>query len=194
MMNSSCYRKLVNLNNGNKVTLRLIDGQDRKALMKLFSETPPEAMRLMKQDALDLDKLGDWLDHLTWSQLMPLIAVGLEDTQPIGTAFLRRGQHTASHVGEIEEVFVSRHFQGIGLGSRMLEELIIIAQKLNLQWLKAEVAVEQKNAVKAFEAKGFSIKTCLEDFLISKDGVTHDVVLMTRAVSKGDPKDPEPSG
>jgi L-amino acid N-acyltransferase YncA len=186
MLNNFSYRKFVTLTNGRKVMFRFINGQDHGGLTELYSEAPPEASRLMKQDVFDPEKLNEWLDHLDYCRLIPLIAIDLEGNQPIGIALLHRGQHTARHVGEIQQVFVCRPFQGLGLGSLMLQELINLAQKDSLQWLKAEVAVEQKNAVKAFEAKGFSIKAFLEDFLIGKDGVTHNVLLLTRPVLNGD--------
>jgi RimJ/RimL family protein N-acetyltransferase len=68
----------------------------------------------------------------------------------------------------------------------MLEELIALALKYNLQWLKAEVLADHKKVIKAFRAKGFEIRATLDDYFIRKDGVTHDVVLMLRPVVKRD--------
>ena len=66
----------------------------------------------------------------------------------------------------------------------MLEELINLAFKEGLMWLKAEIIAEHKKVIKAFQAKKFEIRTMLEDYFIRKDGVTHDVVLMLRPVQK----------
>jgi L-amino acid N-acyltransferase YncA len=66
----------------------------------------------------------------------------------------------------------------------MLEELINLAKKENLHWLKAEIIADHKKVLKAFRTKGFEIRATLEDYFIRKDGVTHDVALMLRPVVK----------
>ena len=71
----------------------------------------------------------------------------------------------------------------------MLQELVELAAKENLQWLKAEIVADHKNAVKAFLGKGFKIKATLEDFFIRRDGLTFDVVLMSRPVINGNDED-----
>jgi len=68
----------------------------------------------------------------------------------------------------------------------MLDELINLALKENLHWLKAEIIADHKKVVKAFRSKGFEIRATLEDYFIRKDGVTHDIVLMLRPVLKRD--------
>ena len=111
------------------------------------------------------------------------MAVDLESNRLIADATLHRGKHAAKHIGEVR-IFVSRGFRNLGLGSVMLEELIDLAHKENLQLLKAEVLADHKKVIKAFRAKGFEIKATLDDYFIRKDKVTHDVVLMMRPVMK----------
>jgi hypothetical protein len=36
--------------------------------------------------------------------------------------------------------------------------------------------------LKAFKSKGFEMKCILDDFFLRKDGMTHDVALLTRSV------------
>lgn len=83
-------------------------------------------------------------------------------------------------------IFVSRPFRNLGLGSMMLDELINLALKENLQWLKAEIIADHKKVIKSFRYKGFEIRATLDDYFLRKDGVTHDVVLMLRSVVKRD--------
>jgi L-amino acid N-acyltransferase YncA len=66
----------------------------------------------------------------------------------------------------------------------MLEEMINLAKKEGLHWLKAEIIADHKKVVKAFRTRGFDIRATLEDYFIRKDGVTHDVVLLLRPVMK----------
>jgi L-amino acid N-acyltransferase YncA len=114
-----------------------------------------------------------------------LVAVDLDGNRLIADATLHRGKHAAKHIGEVR-IFVSRPFRNLGLGSLMLDELVNLALKENLQWLKAEIIADHKKVIKAFRAKGFSLQATLDDYFLRKDGITHDVVLMLRSVVKRD--------
>ncbi len=71
----------------------------------------------------------------------------------------------------------------------MLDELIDLASGERLHWLKAEIAVDLKNIVKAFQGKGFEIRAILEDYFRDSKGATCDVALMMRPLIKKDDKD-----
>lgn len=183
MINYVAYRKFVTLSNGKRVMFRFLNSQDRDGLIQLFQEAPDEDTRFLKQDVKDQKLINYWIDNINYRKVLPLVAVDLEGPSLIADATLHRGKHAAKHIGEIR-IFVSRGFRNLGLGSMMLEELINLAHKENLQWLKAEVVADHKKVIKAFRAKGFEIRATLDDYFIRKDGVTHDVVLMLRPVLK----------
>jgi RimJ/RimL family protein N-acetyltransferase len=183
MINYVSYRKFVTLRNSKRVMFRFLTEQDRESLIQLFQEAPEEDIRFLKRDVKDQKLVNYWMDNLDYGKVLPLVAVDLEDNRLIADATLHRGKHAAKHIGEIR-VFVSRHYRNLGMGSLMLEELINLAFKENLQWLKAEIVADHKKVIKAFRAHGFDQKACLDDYFIRKDGVTHDVVLMMRPVVK----------
>ena len=183
MINYVAYRKFVTLQNGKRVMFRFLNEQDREELVRLFQEAPDEDLRFLKQDVKDAKLVGSWVEHLNYQKVLPLVAVNLEGNLLIADATLHRGKHAAKHIGEVR-IFVSRSFRNLGLGSLMLEELISLAKKENLHWLKAEIIADHKKVVKAFRTKGFEIRATLEDYFIRKDGVTHDVILMLRPVVK----------
>ncbi len=183
MINYISYRKFVTLRNGKRVMFRFLAEQDRESLIQLFQEAPDEDTRFLKRDVKDQKLINYWMDNLDYGGVLPLVAVDLEDNRLIADATLHRGKHAAKHIGEIR-IFVSRHYRNLGMGSLMLEELINLAFKENLQWLKAEIVADHKKVIKAFRAHGFDQKACLDDYFIRKDGVTHDVVLMMRPVVK----------
>lgn len=183
MINYVAYRKFVTLKNGKRVMLRFLNEQDRESLIRMFQEAPEEDTRFLKQDVKDLKLVNYWIDHINYRKVLPLVAVDLENNQLVADATLHRGKHSAKHIGEIR-IFVSRPFRNLGLGSTMLEELIHLAMKEGLQWLKAEIIADHKKVIKAFRDKGFEIRATLEDYFIRKDGMTHDVVLMMRPVLK----------
>lgn len=183
MINYGAYRKFVTLQSGKRVMLRFLQQQDREELITLFQEAPEEDLRFLKQDVRDAKLINSWIDLLNYQKVLPLVAVNLEGNRLIADATLHRGKHAAKHVGEVR-IFVSRPFRNLGLGSLMLEELVSLAQKFGLHWLKAEIIADHKKVIKAFRSKGFEIRATLEDYFIRKDGFTHDVVLMLRPVMK----------
>jgi L-amino acid N-acyltransferase YncA len=183
MINYVAYRKFVTLKNGKRVMFRFLNEQDRDALIQMFREAPEEDTRFLKQDVKDTKLVNFWLDHINYRKVLPLVAVELETNRLVADATLHRGKHAAKHLGEIR-IFVSRPFRNLGLGSAMLEELINLAMKEGLLWLKAEIIADHKKVIKAFREKGFETRATLEDYFIRKDGMTHDVVLMMRPVLK----------
>ena len=185
MINYVAYRKFVTLQNGKRMMFRFLNEPDREELIRLFQEAPEEDIRFLKQNVRDTKLVNSWVDQLNYRRVLPLVAVDLGDNRLVADATLHRGKHAAKHLAEIR-IFVSRPFRNLGLGSLMLDELINLALKENLHWLKAEIIADHKKVVKAFRSKGFEIRATLEDYFIRKDGVTHDIVLMLRPVLKRD--------
>lgn len=177
------YRKLFYLKNGKRLMLRFLHEGDRAELISLFQEAPPEDLRFCKNDLTNVKLLHHWLDHLDSPRLLPLVSVDLENNRIIAAASLLRGKHTAHHIGEVK-LFISKPFRNLGLGSKMLDELIQLATQEKLHWLRAEVVTEQKQMIKALRSKGFQIRVTLEDFFVRQDGVTHDVALLMRSVNE----------
>lgn len=183
MINYGAYRKFVTLQNGKRVMFRFLNHQDREELIRLFQEAPEEDIRFLKQNVRDTKLVNSWIDQLNYNKVLPLVAVDLEGNRLMADATLHRGKHAAKHLAEIR-IFVARPYRNLGLGSVLLEELINLAKKEGLHWLKAEIIADHKKVIKAFRAKGFEIRATLEDYFIRKDGFTHDVVLMLRPVLK----------
>jgi len=183
MINYVAYRKFVTLQNGKRVMFRFLNEQDREELIRLFQEAAEEDLRFLKQDVKNTRLVNSWVDHINYQKVLPLLALDLEGNNIIADATLHRGKHAAKHIGEVR-IFVSRPFRNLGVGSLMLEEIINLAKKEGLHWLKAEIVADHKKVVKAFRTSGFEARATLEDYFIRKDGVTHDVILMLRPVVK----------
>jgi RimJ/RimL family protein N-acetyltransferase len=179
----SFYRKFVPLKNQMRVMLRFLHEEDRQDLISLFENASDEDLRFCKHDLKDLSILNHWFDHINSPRLLPLGAVDLENHQLIAAATLLRGKHTANHIGEIK-LFIAKPFRNLGLGSILLDELTLLAAQENLHWLRAEVVVDQKQMIRALRHKGFQIRANLDDFFMRKDGATHDVAFMMRALNQ----------
>ena len=163
--------------------LRLLTEENRQDLISLFQKASDEDFRFCKHDLKDMNLLNHWLDHIDSPRLLPLGAVDLENNQLIAAGTLLRGKHTASHIGEIK-LFIAKPFRNLGLGSTLIDELMLLAAQEDLHWIKAEVVVDQKQMIRALRNKGFQIRANLDDFFMRKDGMTHDVALMMRALNQ----------
>ncbi|MEJ2671991.1 MAG: GNAT family N-acetyltransferase [Deltaproteobacteria bacterium] len=186
MQPSEAYRKCVNLSNGKRVLIRLLDGQDRLGLIKFFQQAPLEDVQFSKQDVKSPLVIDAWMNQENGHKPLTLVAVDMLTNRVVASLNLSRGQQAANIVGDIEHILLARPFQGLGLGARMLEELIDLAAGAGLHWLKAEVPYDQKNRVKAFQSRGFKIRTILNDYFSDQRGETHDVALMLRPLINED--------
>jgi ribosomal protein S18 acetylase RimI-like enzyme len=189
MLNHAAYHKLVSLRNGRQVMIRLLNGQDRNSLINFFQRVPPEDVQFCKENLKDPKVLDYWLNPENSRRIMSLVAADVATNQIVASLNVYRGQQTALNVGEIQQILVSRSLQGLGLGSLLLDELIDLASGERLHWLKAEIAVDLKNIVKAFQGKGFEIRAILEDYFRDLKGSTCDAALMMRPLVKEDDKD-----
>jgi RimJ/RimL family protein N-acetyltransferase len=179
----SFYRKFVPLKNQKRVMLRFLNEGDRQELFSLFQTASADDLRFCQHDLQDQNLLDHWLNHINSPRLFPLAAIDLENNQLIAAGALLRGKYGARHIGEIK-LFIAKPFRNLGLGSTLVDELMLLAAQENLLWIKAEVVLDQKEMIKALRNKGFQIRATLEDFFMRKDGMTHDLVLMMRAVNE----------
>jgi hypothetical protein len=63
-----------------------------------------------------------------------------------------------------------------------LEDLLDLAAKEGLHWLKAEVAADQRQAIQAFLNRGFDLTMVLDHYFCDPHGATRDAVLLLCAL------------
>jgi ribosomal protein S18 acetylase RimI-like enzyme len=127
-----------------------------------------------------------WMNQENGHRALTLVALDVPTNRVVASLNLSKGQQAAKNVGDIQQILVARPFQGLGLGSLMLDGLIELAVKENLYWLKVEIVTKMKGIVKAFQSNGFEVKTILDDYFIDSKGTTFDVALMLRSLLKTD--------
>jgi GNAT superfamily N-acetyltransferase len=179
MFNVTAYKKFVSLKNGSRVLLRLLQDGDQANLANLFQGAPPEDHRYLTYFSTDSQHFAIFLRKLNYFEIIPLTALELDRKQMIASALLSRGNGSTKHIGEVHCIFVSRPFQGLGLGSLLLEELIFLASQTEITCLEAKVVTAQKNCIRAFRNRGFESKTLLENYFCCRNGELHDVLFMT---------------
>jgi ribosomal protein S18 acetylase RimI-like enzyme len=184
MLNYDCYHKLTILNNGKKVKIRFLKEQDRDDLLGFLQQIPYEDIQFCKEDVKNAKVVDSWLNPENSHRTINLIAHDIETKLPVAFINLYRGQKGALNVGEIQQILVIRPLQGQGLGSRILDELIILAAGEQLCWLKVEVMTELKPVIQAFQSRDFEVRAIFEDYVMDGKGKMYDVALMMRPMRK----------
>jgi ribosomal protein S18 acetylase RimI-like enzyme len=182
MQNLDVYRKFVTLSNGKEVLIRLLNGQDRSGLVNFFQQAHLEDVQFCKQDVKNPMVIDAWLNQTNCLRPLTLVALEVPTNRMVASLNLNKGQQSNRNVGDIQQILVARPFQGLGLGSQILDVLVEIATKDNLHWLKVEIVTEKKDIIKAFQSKGFHIQTIINDYAIDLKGKTFDVALMMRSL------------
>ena len=178
MLNDGSYRKMATLNMGKRVMIRFLNSHDRDKLINFFQQAPAADIEFCKHDVKNPKVVDHWLGSEDFLRIVSLVASDISTDQIVASLNLYIGQQAVQNVGDIHQIIVARPYQGSGLGSLMLDELITVASRERLHWLKVEIATELKNVLKAFKSKGFEIKAVLEDYFRDNKGKTHDAALM----------------
>lgn len=182
MQNHACHHKLTIFNNGKKVKIRFLKKQDRDALIRFFQYPLQEGMRSNIED----DKTSN-VSEYCWSQensqrAITLMVQDMASRLPVAFLNLYRNQKAFIGNGEMRQILLIIPFQGQGSDSRLLDELIALASKEQLCWLKLKVMAELEPVIQAFQSKKFEVRAIFEDYLKDPKGKMHDVALMMRPI------------
>jgi len=170
------YRNPVTLKDGAHVLLRSLTPDDRGRLIEMFASVSLDDAKYLRDPVANAEVVGQWVDELNYSRVLPLIAV-VQD-RLVGEATLHFGRGPARHVGEAR-IFLVKDFRRRGLGAHLLRALIDLARKAGLQMLMAEIVADQTKVIKAFQSVGFQFQCKFEDTFMFPDGETTDTVTLT---------------
>lgn len=175
------YPKTITLKDGSRATIRLMEKTDVDDLFEFFGRVPKEDRLFLRDDVTDVGVIQDWADNLDYEKVLPLLAIHSETIVADATLHRRKTGWT-SHMGKVRLV-VDRAFRGKGLGSKMVLELISIAEQAGLEKLVAEVMDTQETAKRAFERLGFKQEALLANFVKDLAGKAHDVAIMVHDIT-----------
>lgn len=169
------YRRLVKTNDGQSVLLRPLVEADQENLVALFQTATEEDRRFLKHDISDEELVRSWAEEIEYDDVLPLVAEA--DGRIVGEATLHFGKRSTRHVGEVR-IFLEPAVRGRGLGTIILQEIIALARQADLQYLLAEVVLDQTDVIKAFQNLGFKMEATIRDYFMTDDDRTHNVVLL----------------
>lgn len=175
--NIDAYPKTVLLRDGAQVCLRPLAPEDRDRLLDFFRRIPEQERFYLKEDVTSPEVIRAWTEESDFSRVVPIVAV--VDDAIIADGTLHRSRSLARQdVGEVR-IVVDPAFREVGLGRRLLRELLGIATDLGLYKVTFElVANHEELAIAAAGSVGFRVATTLKERIRDFWGERQDLVVM----------------
>ena len=170
------------LREGSNVTIEPLKRGDERDIGALLRAVPERDLLFVRVDVNDQDVIDGWThgsgDHDTAG------AVARRSGELLGFALLERRRVPWSvHVGNVLAV-VAPQARGLGLGTMLLRETVLIADRMGIEKVVARMVVEDRDTVRVFEKLGFRHEGLLLDHAKAGDGTLYDIAYMGLAVRK----------
>jgi RimJ/RimL family protein N-acetyltransferase len=170
------YYKEGVLKDGTRVILRPLVKEDREKLIDFFRRLDEKELSFLRSDVLDPRVIDHWMEHLDYQRVFPLVAEA--GGRIVGDATLHmRKVGWKRHLGNVR-VVVAKDYQGRGLATLLINELVELATEFGLEKLVAEIHLQAVAALNVFKKAGFSVKAVFEDLVKDPAGKSSDLVVM----------------
>ena len=166
---------------GVRLIFRLMEPSDRDAILAFARALPNDDLIFLRSDITESPAVDAWMSYIKTGRTISVVAEA--DGKIAGYASIHLNEALwTRHVGELR-VLVGREQRGIGLGKRLTNEAFAIAKDLGLKKITAQMPTEQRGARQVFERLGFRPEALLADHVMSRDGHTHDLLIMSYDVA-----------
>jgi RimJ/RimL family protein N-acetyltransferase len=163
------------------ITIRLMNPEDGKALLAFAQSLPADDLLFLSIDITRPEVIEGWARNIEAGRAKTVLAETNGKLIGHGTLYLSELTWTR-HLGEIQ-LLISREYRGGGLGSLLGNEVFALAQEAGLQKIIARMAADQKGALHVLERLGMKAEALLADFVIDRQGRTHDLIVMSYDVT-----------
>ncbi|MEK5057087.1 GNAT family N-acetyltransferase [Paenibacillus shunpengii] len=160
--------------------IRILEENDAKAYQELrlkALQTNPEAFGSTYEQELNYSA-EQVAQRISSTNTKFTLGAFIEDKLIAIVTFIRDGNLKTAHKGNIYGMYVSSEHRGMGVGKRLLKELIVFAGKLEgLEQMNLTVVSDNIAAKKLYEELGFTIFGT-EKRALKYSGVYYDEDLM----------------
>ncbi|HEU0021976.1 MAG TPA: GNAT family N-acetyltransferase [Dehalococcoidia bacterium] len=169
------YPKTIMLRDETRVVLRPLMAGDQAGLLDLFQRLPEEERVYLKEDVTSPQVIQRWTNDIDFSRVIPIVALFGDNI--IADATLHRSRAIArSHIGEIR-IVVDPAFREVGLGRRLIRELLDVAVNLGLHKVFFQLVSKHEDAaISAAMSMGFQQVGVLEEWIRDSWGDYRDLV------------------
>ena len=171
------YPKTILLRDGTKVVIRPLAREDSTRLLEFFQRIPEEERYYLKEDVVSPEVIQRWCYDIDFRRVVPIVAMVGDEI--VADATLHRSRAMARcHVGELR-IVVDPAYREIGLGRRLIGELLDIAVELGLIAAVFELVDRHENlAIAAAKSMGFQVVAILKERIRDIWGDHQDLVIM----------------
>jgi ribosomal protein S18 acetylase RimI-like enzyme len=159
--------------------LQRLDERHAQPVSQFLGRLPDGDLTFLKE-AIDDATVGRWIVDTHARRWVATGQAG--EVQALLT--LVPGTLWSAHVGELRLV-VGESYRGRGLGRRLARYGLADAVRLGLQKIVVEVVADKEADIAMFESIGFEPEALLRDQIRDRQGVLHDLVLLSHEVDAG---------
>ena len=178
MPDTEAYPKTVMLRDETRVvSIRPMQAGDKVHLLDFFKRIPEEERFYLKENVTSPEVIQAWTANIDFGRVIPIIA--LDGDRIVADATLHRSRASARrHVGELR-VVVDPDYREVGLGRRLIRELLDTAAELGLHRVTFELVVgREEPAINAARSVGFKLIAVLPERIRDFWGNNQDLVIM----------------
>ncbi len=152
--NVEAYPKAILLRDDTVVEIRPLEIEDKVRLLDFFMRIPEDDRFYLKENVASPEAVQEWTENLHLDRVIPIVA--LADDDIVADATLHRSSAPSrSHVAEMR-IVVAPEYREVGLGGRLMRELLDIAHELELYSVTMELVEHREMpALMAAESIGF---------------------------------------
>jgi RimJ/RimL family protein N-acetyltransferase len=166
---------------GKQITLRPMQATDRDVVLAFAQSLPADDLLFLPLDITHPKVVDGWVRSLQSGRTETIVAESGGHLIGMGT-LVRSETMWARHLGNIR-LLVSTDARSIGLGTLLANEIFAVAEEAGLQKVVAQRASEERGAIAVFERLGFKAEALLADYVMDRDGRTHDLIVMSYDVT-----------
>jgi L-amino acid N-acyltransferase YncA len=167
--------------NGVEISFRLMGPSDTDQILAFGRSLPAHDLLFLRIDVTDPKVMDEWVENIQKERTITILAES--EDKLVGWASLHHNEVLwTRHVGEIR-VLLKPELRGVGLGKTLANEVFAIAKDLGLQKVMVQMTTDQRGARGMVEALGFRPEALLADFVMARDGRTHDLLIMSYDVT-----------
>ncbi len=171
------------LNDGRELVLTWLSPAQTPSLSEFLTVLNKDDISHLSLNLKDPGQLERWLKGMERGELLILAARDPEKEDRLaGYCALSLGRGAHSHIAQVE-AFLHPDYRDLGLGSNLIREAAGLASQRELDYLEAEVHVEDRALMDALKNLDFALKAIIEDYRLDCSGDAYDVIIMLKRLS-----------
>ncbi len=163
-----------------RVTFRLMTPADRDAILKFARSLKESDLLFLRVDITKPEVVDEWIQNIKTGRTHTVLVE--DESGIIGYGSLHHNHGTwTRHMGQLR-ILVSGERRKMGLGRKLALEVFHHAKELKLDRIFVQMGADQPHVRQLFENLGFKPEALLTDWLMARDGHTHDLLIMSHYV------------